>query len=214
MERRDFGNGLKVAPGTPLLLLEPDSWRASSLVAFLSEAGFRVEGQPSDKVRPAIVLANLAWPGTEVRDRLEIVKRDVPEPRIVAFVSSLASETVFPSLKLGVKGVLSLNASAEELRSALVCVMTGSIWAPRAILSQWIDRVTRLGWSDAVERVFTPAERRVLAGLEDNLSNKEIGQRLGVTEATVKFHIGKLLKKTGASGRRDLVKFATDSTLV
>lgn len=214
MERRDGGNGLKVAAGTPLLLLEPDTWRASSLTAFLSEVGFRVEAQPGEKSRPLIVLANLAWPGTEVRERLETVKREAPEPRIVAFVASLGPETVFPSLKLGVKGVLPMNASAEELRSALICVLTGSIWAPRSVLSQWIDRVTKLGWSDAVERVFTPAERRVLAGLSDNLSNKEIGQRLGITEATVKFHIGKLLKKTGASGRRDLIKFASDSTLV
>lgn len=200
--------------GTPLLLLEPDAWRASSLLACLSGLGFRVETQLSEKDRPVLILADLAWPGTEVRDRLEAVKREVSEPRIVAFLASLGPDTVFPSLKLGVKGVLSLNASPEELRAALNCVATGSIWAPRSILSQWIDRVAKYGWGDTVERLFTPAERRVLAGLKDELSNKEIGQRLGITEATVKFHIGKLLKKTGASSRRDLAKLAIDSTLV
>ena len=46
----------------------------------------------------------------------------------------------------------------------------------------------------------------VLALLAEGLSNKEIGNRLHVTEATVKFHVGKLLRKTGAKDRRGLAR--------
>ena len=47
--------------------------------------------------------------------------------------------------------------------------------------------------------------------MRDELPNKEIARRLGITEATVKFHVGKLLKKTGASDRRELARFATET---
>lgn len=192
----------------PVLLLEPDRWRARSLSLFLTHAGFVASLEPANWPPPVAVLANLAWPGNEVRDQIEALKRRHPEPRVVVFVPVLSAETVFPSLRLGVKGVVALNASEHELEAALSCVLSGSIWAPRQILSQWIDMMSRLDVAGGPLGVFTPEQRRVLERLSEGLSNKEIAQRLGITEATVKYHVGNLLKKTGASGRKGLLRLA------
>ena len=109
----------------------------------------------------------------------------------------------------GVKGILPQTAGAAELRHAIRCIREGSLWTPRAVLSEWVERVARLGISAG--NAFTRSEQRVLEAVREELSNKEIARRLGVTEATVKFHVGKLLKKTGASDRRELARFASET---
>jgi DNA-binding CsgD family transcriptional regulator len=67
-----------------------------------------------------------------------------------------------------------------------------------------------LGASDAGEHELelTPRERDVIALLAEGLSNKAIGQRLGISPDTVKFHVGRLIDKLDATGRTDAVVHA------
>jgi len=67
-----------------------------------------------------------------------------------------------------------------------------------------------LGVSDAGAHGFdlTPRERDVIALLAEGLSNKAIGQRLGISPDTAKFHVGRLIDKLDATGRTDAVAHA------
>jgi DNA-binding CsgD family transcriptional regulator len=67
-----------------------------------------------------------------------------------------------------------------------------------------------LSASGAGEHGFelTPRERDVIALLAEGLSNKAIGQRLGISPDTVKFHVGRLIDKLDATGRTDAVAHA------
>jgi DNA-binding CsgD family transcriptional regulator len=67
-----------------------------------------------------------------------------------------------------------------------------------------------LSVSEAGENGFelTPRERDVIALLAEGLSNKAIGQRLGISPDTVKFHVGRLIDKLDATGRTDAVAHA------
>lgn len=195
------------------LLVEPDPWRAASLRAFLAEEGFEVVEAGRVEGEPDLGLVNLCDRKTEIRARVEKVRAEFPDVRLIAFVYEVDASTVFPCLLLGFKGVLPFDAKPEEIRAAVQCVLDGSIWTPRPVLSQWIDRVLSLGIGEANDRAFTASERKVLAGIRDDLSNKEIARRVGISEATVKFHIGKLLKKTGTKDRRELARFVAETVL-
>lgn len=193
-----------------LLLLESDPWRRESLVAFLVGEGFEVAtedlpGAPS----PEFVLLDLDDEPGSPTARMERIRLLHPEAKVVAFVREVNARTTFPCLMAGVKGILPHTAGAAELRHALRCIREGSLWTSRAVLSEWVDRVARLGLGAG--SAFTRAEQRVLEAVRDELPNKEIARRLGVTEATVKFHVGKLLKKTGAADRRELARFASET---
>lgn len=195
---------------SPLLLLEGDPWRRESLVAFLAREGFDVAtedlpGGPS----PELVLLDLEDEPGSPTARIERVRLHHPEAKVVAFVRDLNARTTFPCLMAGVKGILPHSAGAADLRHAIKCIREGSLWTSRAVLSEWVDRVARLGLGAG--SAFTRAEQRVLEAVRDELPNKEIARRLGVTEATVKFHVGKLLKKTGAADRRELARFASET---
>lgn len=80
------------------------------------------------------------------------------------------------------------------------------MWAPRKLMANAIQ--SQEPSREASEFDLTRAERRVLEALRDDPTNKEIAGQLGVTESTVKFHIGRLLRKTGTAHRRDLVRLA------
>lgn len=194
-----------------MLLIDSDPWRGESLRRFLLEHKFRVVLEERSPVIPEIILLNLCERAGEVKIRVQRLRETFPDAKIVAFVREVDSHTVFPCLLLGVKGILAYDASPQEILAAMTCVISGSIWSPRAVLSQWIDRIAALGLTEATQRAFTPSEHRVLDGVRDELSNKEIARRLGVTEATVKFHVGKLLKKTGTKDRRDLARFVRET---
>jgi len=198
-------------PGGKLLLLDIDPWRRESLEAYLRAERFLVETEERPSFEPDVTLVNLSERGGEARTRVERIKTMFPKTRIVAFVREVDSHTVFPCLLLGVKGIVPFDASQKELRSAITCVLEGSIWTPRPVLAQWIERIAALGISEAADRTFTRSEQRVLEGLREELSNKEIARRLGVTEATVKFHVGKLLRKTGTKDRRELARFVKET---
>lgn len=193
-----------------LLLLESDPWRRESLVSFLAGEGFEVatnETEPPED--PEFVLVGLGDEAGSPTARIERVRLRHPDAKVVAFVREVNARTTFPCLLAGVKGVLPHTAGAGELRHAIRCIREGSLWTPRAVLSEWVERVARLGIGPG--NAFTRSEQRVLEAVRDELPNKEIARRLGVTEATVKFHVGKLLKKTGAADRRELARFATET---
>jgi DNA-binding NarL/FixJ family response regulator len=90
-----------------------------------------------------------------------------------------------------------------------------------AAAEEWLDRPDRPGVGDNGERdmrdaidddgpreALTPREQDVLALLAEGAGNREIAQRLGVTEHTVKFHLGAIFGKLGASTRTEAVRRA------
>lgn len=193
-----------------LLLLESDPWRRESLVTFLAAEGFDVTTEDAAvESEPEFVLVGLGDEPGSPTARIERIRTRHPEAKFVAFVREVNARTTFPCLMAGVKGILPQSAGAAELRHAIRCIREGSLWTPRAVLSEWVERVARLGLSAG--NAFTRSEQRVLEAVREELSNKDIARRLGVTEATVKFHVGKLLKKTGAADRRELARFASET---
>ena len=193
-----------------LLLLESDPWRRESLVAFLAAEGYDVSTEDAaGRPEPELILFGLGDEPGSPTPRIERVRLRHPEAKVLVVVREVTARTTFPCLMAGVKGVLPHTAGPAELRHALRCVREGTLWTPRAVLSEWVERVSRLGLGHT--SAFTRSEQRVLEAVRDELPNKEIARRLGVTEATVKFHVGKLLKKTGSADRRELARFASET---
>ena len=193
-----------------LLLLEADPWRRESLAAFLAAEGFEVATDTAAvEPSPEFILFGLGDETGSPTVRVERIRARHPEAKVVVFVREVNARTTFPCLMAGVKGILPYSAGAVELRHAIRCIREGSLWTPRAVLSEWVERVARLGLSAG--HAFTRSEQKVLEAVREELSNKDIARRLGVTEATVKFHVGKLLKKTGAADRHELARFASET---
>jgi DNA-binding NarL/FixJ family response regulator len=92
------------------------------------------------------------------------------------------------------------------VRRAIEAVTSGSIWAPRRLLSKLIDRLLKVSDTSLTntEHSITDRERQVLEHILMARSNREIARHLGIEERTVKAHVGRLMRKTGADNRIEL----------
>lgn len=104
----------------------------------------------------------------------------------------------------GVKGYLTHDASESEVLMAIDIVLDGSVWAPRKVLARLIENDQLARQRLAAEPVLTRRERDVLDLLTDGLTNRQIGTSLHIDEATVKAHVGRLMRKAAVSNRTAL----------
>ena len=104
----------------------------------------------------------------------------------------------------GVKGYLTHDASENEILMAIDIVLDGSVWAPRKVLARLIDKDQLARQRLNAEPSLTKRERDVLDLLTGGLTNRQIGTELSIDEATVKAHVGRLMRKVGVSNRTAL----------
>jgi DNA-binding NarL/FixJ family response regulator len=112
-------------------------------------------------------------------------------------------------LRHGMKGILNYAEAREQLPRALALVASGGFWVPRKVLSRFVDFILnttqgrRLRRDSASE--LSRREEEVLAALLEDLANKQVADRLHISERTVKFHVSNLFTKFGVRRRADLI---------
>jgi DNA-binding NarL/FixJ family response regulator len=154
--------------------------------------------------------------GQNLFDLMASLKATRPDLRIIVTGSGIDEETILKAIASGAKGYVDEAASPAEFVQAIRVVNEGSVWAPRRVLSMFIERVSSSpGRIFPAGRVsFTDREKEVLEMLVAGRSNKEIGSALGIEERTVKAHVAKLMRKVGVQNRIALSVHAITHNLV
>ena len=154
--------------------------------------------------------------GQNLFDAMASLKATRPDLRIIVTGSGMDEETILKAIASGAKGYVDEAAAPAEFVQAIRIVNQGSVWAPRRVLSMFIERVTNSpGRIFPAGRVtFTDREKQVLEMLVVGRSNKEISAELGIEERTVKAHVAKLVRKVGVQNRIALSVHAITHSLV
>lgn len=154
--------------------------------------------------------------GQNLFEAMATLKAARPDLRIIVTGSGADDETILKALTAGAKGYVDESAAPAEFVQAIRIVHSGSVWAPRRILSMFIERVTSSPGRifPAGRLTFTDREKEVLELLVAGRSNKEIGSVLGIEERTVKAHVAKLMRKVGVQNRIALSVHAITNSLV
>jgi len=149
-------------------------------------------------------------------DVMASLKASRPDLRIIVVGSGADDETILKAIAAGAKGYVDEAAAPSDFVMAIRIVHQGSVWAPRRVLSMFIERVSASpGRIFPAGRVtFTDREKEVLELLVVGRSNKEIGAALGIEERTVKAHVAKLMRKVGVQNRIALSVHAITHSLV
>lgn len=147
---------------------------------------------------------------------LESIRRLRPGLRLIVIGPEGNDELVLEAIIGGARAYLGITADAATVRHAIDEVTSGSIWAPRRLLSKLIDRLLKLPDSSLTNDAphLTDREHQVLELILLARSNREIAFQLGIEERTVKSHVGRLMRKTGADNRIELTMRALNRPLL
>ena len=138
-----------------------------------------------------------------------------PDVRLVVMGPDADDEVILQAITAGAKAYLEASATPQQVEQAIMIVSQGSIWAPRRVLSIFVDRATKPSRSAApASAQFTARETEVLKLLVAARSNREIARTLGIEERTVKAHVAKLMRKVGVENRIALSIYAVTNSIV
>lgn len=153
---------------------------------------------------PDIILLDIDMPGGGL-EAARILTEECPVTRIVILTSSEEDDHLIGALKIGARAYILKGVAARELLRILRAVWAGESYVP-PILAASLLLEMREAHSQQKQIAspldeLTPREREILEGLAAGLSNKEIGEKLYLSEKTVKHYMTNILQKLQVRNR-------------
>ena len=156
--------------------------------------------------RPDITLLDLRMPVMEGVEAVRHLREIDPQAKVIVLTTYDADEDIARALQAGAKAYILKDISADDLIACVHAVLGGKTYLAPAAAAKLAERVTHIQ--------LTPRELSALRLMADGKANKEIAADLGISERTVKTHLGHLFEKLGVTSRTEAVKIATRRGLV
>ncbi|MDP9352813.1 MAG: response regulator transcription factor [Chloroflexota bacterium] len=165
---------------------------------------------------PNVVLMDVRMPGMDGLEATRAIKREMPRTTVLMVTMQENPDYLYQALEAGASGYLLKDASRSELVTAVRSVLSGEpLLAPQMTghLLRRLKAEQRVRTGCSVEPL-TPREVEVLRLVAEGLTNREIGQTLGLSAATIKVHVQHIIAKLGVSDRTQAAVRAVELGLV
>jgi len=165
---------------------------------------------------PDIILMDIKMPECSGIDALKLIKAEMPDIKIVMLTTSDEDEDVFNAIKNGASGYLLKNTNARELVGMLNDLDKGEIPISPDIASQLINEFISTSRPSHNEQRMQLTERQleILEMVAKGITYKEVGDTLGLTERTVKYHMGRIIELLHLENRAQVIAYAARIGLV
>jgi DNA-binding NarL/FixJ family response regulator len=174
-----------------IINLQPD-------MTVVAEAGSGEEACCLCAERPAdVVLMDLRLPGLSGAEAIRTIRRTHPDLRFIVLTTYDGDEDIHRALEAGAQGYLLKAMSHSEVTNAIRRVHSGARVIPEPVSRTLAERPPH--------SELSPRELEVLMLIADGLSNREIGKRLGIAEATVKWHVNIILSRLNVGDRTEAI---------
>ena len=202
-------------------------YREGLISIFRNEPEFTIVGEASDgrqavqlisELHPDILLLDLLMPSLTGLETLRELSGSTTPVRPIVLTAAIAQEQIAQALQLGALGIVLKDAPTEVLFNSIRSVMNGQFWVGQTQVKDLMEAlrfyVVPADEGSKEQIHLTSRERDVVGGIASGFTNREIAERLSISEQTVKHHLRNIFDKTGVSNRLELALFAINHGLV
>ncbi len=167
------------------------------------------------RTHPADVLVlDLRMPGMSGLGVLRALAAEGLTIKTVLLTAAVQDDQITNAVQLGVLGVVLKESPPEDLFACIRKVAQGLPWLETPTMARAFSQVLNREAAATRGESLTPRELEIVRMAATGLRNKQIGEKLSISEATVKIHLHSIYQKLGVSGRVELAIYAREKLLV
>jgi two-component system, NarL family, nitrate/nitrite response regulator NarL len=185
-----------------------------------TEPGLTIVGEASSgeealklacELLPDVVLLDISMPGWGGLITVEKITTACPATRIVMLTSSEDKDKLLVAFKAGARAYVLKGVAARELAVVLRSVVAGEVYVSPSLASEMLVSLTRGQAPDPLQEL-TDREREILRLIGTGLTNREIGERIFLSEKTIKHYVTNILQKLQVRSRVEAALLAAQRT--
>ncbi len=212
---------------TRVLVVDDAPLFQAGLAAALENAGYEVVGRADDAMaglsmakqqQPELVILDVMMPGISGTEIVDKLLEAAPGCRVVLLTASESEEDLLAAIKAGAMGYIVKQTPLPHLVEAMEDVIAGGAVVSPAMGGKLFETVRQLlRHRDIVagrKPTLTSRELEVLRFVAQGMTSKEIGEKLYISENTVKNHVRNILDKLGLHSRGEAVMYALREDLI
>ena len=168
------------------------------------------------KLKPDILLLDLRMPDKDGLAVLEEVNFDHLPTRVVVLTAAEDDRDVVRAMRLGARAVVLKQSATELLVKSIRKVQGGEIWLDNRMTAEVMKAFSKSadGGPRREKPLLSDREKEIVQLVAQGYRNKEIGERLFISEQTVKNHLHNIFDKLGVSDRLELALYAIHHRLI
>ncbi len=161
-----------------------------------------------------IVLMDIEMPGMNGIEATRQITQKFPDVKVLALTMFNNDHYIQDMLDAGARGFLLKNVTKDILDKALNSVAAGNTYYSDELFNFFTKRITAETVNSKPELLLTRREKEILQFICDGLSNKDISEKLNISERTVIGHKSNLLSKTGCKNTVALISYSIKNKLI
>ena len=202
---------------TPLrvMLVEDHPLVRAAIANTLSVSGIEVVAQAGNAEdalqilltqRPDVILVDIDLPTMNGIQLVREIAPRLPDAHIVMLTASANRDDLVAAIRSGASGYLTKDLSPEALVRSVLGIPKGDLPMPRRLAMALVKELARPSRAGLAADGLSQREREVLRLVSDGLTDRDIGQALGISPRTVGRHVGNILGKLGTRNRSEAAR--------
>jgi two-component system response regulator DevR len=177
-------------------------------MSVVGEAGTVAESiDAAARVKPDVVIMDVRLPDGSGVEACRTIREARPETRVIMLTSYADDDALFASIIAGASGYLLKQTRGQAVIDAITAVAAGGSLLDPKVTGKVLERLRESRAEDPALASLTDQERKVVAGLAEGKTNREIGEALFLSEKTVKNYVSRILDKLGLSRRAEAAAY-------